>query len=40
MPARALRMIFEWLDIHRNELLDAWDTAQNGGKLKMIEPLK
>ncbi len=40
MPGRALRMVLEWLDLHREELLEAWETAQQGGTLKKIEPLK
>ncbi len=40
MPGRALRMILEWLDLHREELQKAWETAQIGGKLEKIEPLK
>ncbi len=40
MPGRALRMILEWLDLHREELLEAWEIAQAGGTLKKIEPLK
>ena len=40
MPKRALRMIFEWLDVHKEELLIDWDLAQKGSKLNKIEPLK
>lgn len=40
MPGRALRMILEWLEIHREELLDNWERAQNGTPLAKIEPLK
>lgn len=40
MPQRALRMVFEWLEIHRDELMRDWELAQKGGKLKNIEPLK
>ena len=40
MPQRALKMIFEWLELHKIELLDDWDLAQKGGILKKIEPLK
>ena len=40
MPKRALKMIFEWLDIHKEELLMDWDLAQKGNKLNKIEPLK
>lgn len=40
MPARALRMILEWLDLHREELLIDWEKAQRGCPLDKIEPLK
>ena len=40
MPGRALRMILEWLDDHRPELMEKWELAQNGSPLKKIEPLK
>ncbi|MFM2290676.1 MAG: hypothetical protein RIS29_489 [Bacteroidota bacterium] len=40
MSERALRLIFEWLDIHRNELMLAWNNAKNGIEPGKIEPLK
>lgn len=40
MPQRALKMIFEWLDLHKNELLEDWDLSQRGEALRKIEPLK
>jgi hypothetical protein len=40
MPQRALKMIFDWLDIHRDELMIDWALAQNRSKLNKIEPLK
>lgn len=40
MPQRALKMIFEWLELHRDELLKNWFRAQNGEALEKIEPLK
>ena len=40
MPGRALRMILEWLDLHREELLADWEKAQSGYPLDKIEPLK
>lgn len=39
MPKRALKLIFEWLDIHKEELLSLWEFAQKGEQLKKIEPL-
>lgn len=39
MPGRALRMILEWLELHRDELLADWEKAQQGTPLDKIEPL-
>jgi hypothetical protein len=33
-------MIFDWLEIHRSELLEDWDLSQKGESLRKIEPLK
>lgn len=40
MPGRALKMILEWLEQHKEELMDNWEKAQKGDPLKKIEPLK
>ncbi len=40
MPKRALKLIFEWMELHKIELLDNWQTLQSGGIPKSIEPLK
>ncbi len=39
MPGRALRMILEWLELHRDELISDWEKAQTGSPLDRIEPL-
>ena len=39
MSKRALRMIFEWLDLYKKELLDDWTLAQNRQSLTKIPPL-
>ncbi len=39
MPQRALKLVFEWLEIHRGELLQDWEKAQKGEPLHRIEPL-
>ncbi|MBP5536062.1 MAG: DUF4160 domain-containing protein [Bacteroidales bacterium] len=39
MPGRALRMILEWLDIHRDELIENWDKTRNGSLPDKIAPL-
>ena len=40
MPKRALKLVFEWMDLHKVELMENWDLAQLGEKIKSIEPLK
>lgn len=40
MPGRALRMVLEWLEDHRKELMENWEKAQKGEPLSKIEPLK
>ena len=40
MPGRALKLVFEWLDLHREELLKEWEKAQKGETLSFIEPLR
>lgn len=40
MPQRALKMIFDWLEVHQTELLIDWELAQKGDALNKIEPLK
>ena len=40
MPQRALKMIFDWLEAHKEELMQNWNLAQEGEELFKIEPLK
>jgi len=39
LPRRALNLVYEWLDLHRNELLDNWRRLENRQELFKIEPL-
>ena len=39
MPKRAIKMLFEWLDIHHNELLQDWQLAKERKALQKIPPL-
>ncbi len=39
MPKRALKLIFEWLEIHQEELFENWSTIEKTGEYKKIEPL-
>ena len=40
MPKRALKMVFEWMELHREELLLNWNSMQSTGDYIKIEPLK
>jgi len=40
MSKRALRMVFEWLDLHQAELLDNWELAKQRKALREIQPLQ
>jgi len=33
-------MIFDWMELHKNELLEDWYLAQRGETLRKIDPLK
>ena len=39
-PKRALKLIFEWLELHREELLENWRLAEDRRPLNKIEPLE
>jgi len=39
-PPRALKLIMEWLEIHREELLSDWDSIQATGEYAKIQPLE
>ena len=39
-PKRALKLVLEWLENHKNELMDNWSRAQSGEELILIEPLE
>ncbi len=40
MPKRALKLIFEWLELHKEELLVNWEKCLNNIEPNHIEPLK
>ena len=40
LPRRALSLIFEWLDLHKNDLLENWKLMAERKPLNNIEPLK
>jgi hypothetical protein len=39
-PRRALRLVLEWQELHRAELLEDWDLAAHGRPLRSIAPLE
>ncbi|MGA2974211.1 MAG: DUF4160 domain-containing protein [Spirochaetia bacterium] len=39
-PKRALRLILEWLDLHRVELLADWELVQSDRPARKIAPLE
>ena len=40
MPNRALKFVFEWLGLHRDEMMDNWNKLQNGIAVVKIKPLE
>lgn len=40
MPGRAVKLILEWLELHREDLMENWYRSQNGIILEKVEPLK
>jgi hypothetical protein len=39
-PGRALRLVLEWAEIHRDELREDWSLARSRRPLKPIPPLE
>ena len=39
-PARALRLVLEWANLHKQELIDNWQLARQGQPLNRIAPLE
>lgn len=39
-PKRALNLVLEWVELHRDELLEDWEFAQKHQPLKAIAPLE
>ena len=38
-PGRALRLVLEWHEMHRDELLENWNRLRDGQSPRTIEPL-
>ena len=39
-PARALKLVLEWTNLHKSELLENWQLARQGQPLRRIAPLE
>jgi hypothetical protein len=39
-PKRALKLVLEWYEIHRDEILDNWNSIVETGVFKKIPPLE
>ena len=39
-PRRALNLVLDWLELHKQELLEDWRLAEKGLPLASIEPLE
>jgi hypothetical protein len=39
-PKRALRLVLEWLDLYKDELLENWNLVRGGHAAKKIAPLE
>jgi hypothetical protein len=40
LPARALRLVREWLDQHRDEIVANWERASGGQPTERVAPLQ
>jgi hypothetical protein len=40
LPRRALNLVFEWLDLHRDELIENWQRMENRQIFHKIDPLQ
>ncbi|MCM1356768.1 MAG: DUF4160 domain-containing protein [Staphylococcus sp.] len=39
-PAKVIVKVNQWMDLHEDEILSAWEKAQKGEKIDRIAPLK
>lgn len=40
LPARQLKLVLAWCEIHKDELIQNWESAQKNSEIKKITPLK
>ncbi len=39
-PARARRLVLEWANLHKQELMENWQLARQGQPVKRVAPLE
>ena len=39
LPRRVLALVYEWLDLHKDELRTNWERMENGQAMLRINPL-
>ncbi len=39
-PFKQLKLVLAWCELHREELMKNWQSAQNRGEMMRIEPLQ
>ena len=39
MPRRALKLVYDWLDLHKEELMENWYKLEQGTSPSNIQPL-
>ena len=39
-PKRALNIVLEWYELHKDELMEDWNLLQTTGEFKKIQPLE
>jgi Domain of unknown function (DUF4160) len=40
LPAKQLKLVLAWCEIHREELMKNWDSAREHRQISKIEPLR
>lgn len=40
LPARQLKLVLAWCEIHKKELIQNWISAQSNDTIKKIDPLR
>ena len=40
LPRRALKLVYEWLDLHKEDLMENWERLTNSKPAVKIDPLK